>query len=181
MAPPAMRVPQLMKELFEWVSTTDIHPLISSSVFHYEFEFIHPFADGNGRMGRLWQTLILSKWQPFFAWLPVESMIHDDQQGYYNALGSSDNMGDAFLRAGDVNEAVVGAGIQLSNRWALRWNAIYNMDIGSFQSHTGGVFYNHPCYYMSLQYRRDNAIKQDYVGTTTFQFKIGMAIDGVQY
>ena len=55
------------------------------------------------------------------------------------------------------------------------------MNAGEFQSHTGGVFYNHPCYYMSLQYRRDNAIKNDYVGTTTFQFKIGMAIDGVQY
>jgi hypothetical protein len=63
----------------------------------------------------------------------------------------------------------------------VRWNAIYNMNVGEFQSHTGGVFYNHPCYYMSLQYRRDNAIKNDYVGTTTFQFKIGMAIDGVQY
>ncbi|MBQ1997196.1 MAG: LPS-assembly protein LptD [Alphaproteobacteria bacterium] len=113
----------------------------------------------------------------------METSAHIGKNGTFLNIGHiwSDNMGDAFLRAGDVNEAVVGAGIQLSNRWALRWNAIYNMDIGSFQSHTGGVFYNHPCYYMSLQYRRDNAIKQDYVGTTTFQFKIGMAIDGVQY
>ena len=93
----------------------------------------------------------------------------------------SDDMGDIFMRAGGVNEAVVGAGVQVSNRWSLRWNAIYNMNFGEFRSHTGGVFYNHPCYYMSVQYRRDNAIKQDYVGTTTFQFKIGMAIDGVQY
>ena len=113
----------------------------------------------------------------------METSAHIGKNGTFLNIGHiwSDNMGDAFLRAGDVNEAVVGAGIQLSNRWALRWNAIYNMDIGSFQSHTGGVFYNHPCYYMSLQYRRENAIKQDYVGTTTFQFKIGMAIDGVQY
>ena len=81
----------------------------------------------------------------------------------------------------DINEAVIGAGIQLTNRWALRWNAIYNVDMEKFQRHTGGFFYNHPCYYMSIEYRRDNAIKEDYVGTTTFQFRFGMAINGQQY
>lgn len=83
MAPAAERVPWLMKDLFEWVSSTTIHPLISSCVFHYEFEFIHPFIDGNGRLGRFWQTLLLSRWKPVFAWFPVESIVHDNQEGYY--------------------------------------------------------------------------------------------------
>ena len=71
MAPPANRVPELMGDLFEWLKTSDVHPLIKSCVFHYEFEFIHPFADGNGRTGRLWHTLILAKWQEFFLWIPI--------------------------------------------------------------------------------------------------------------
>jgi LPS-assembly protein len=81
----------------------------------------------------------------------------------------------------NINEAIIGAGLQLTNRWSVRWNAIYNMEIGQFQRHTGGFFYNHPCYYLSVEYRRDNAIKEDYVGTTTFQFRFGMAINGQQY
>ena len=81
----------------------------------------------------------------------------------------------------DINEAVIGAGIQLTNRWSMRWNAIYNIEMEQFQRHTGGFFYNHPCYYLSVEYRRDNAIKEDYVGTTTFQFRFGMAINGQQY
>jgi len=88
-APPADRVPFQMKELFQWLEKTDAHPLISSSVFHYEFEFIHPFEDGNGRMGRLWQTMVLSKWNPVFADLPVESLVHAHQSGYYEALNLS--------------------------------------------------------------------------------------------
>jgi len=73
MAPPASRVPQLVSQLLRWLATTDAHPLIASSIFHYEFEFIHPFSDGNGRMGRLWQSLILSRWTPLFTDLPRES------------------------------------------------------------------------------------------------------------
>lgn len=68
-------VPDLVLKLLEWVKTSDVHMLIRSCVFHYELELIHPFADGNGRMGRLWHTLLLSKWNPVFAWLPVESII----------------------------------------------------------------------------------------------------------
>lgn len=92
---PAAYVPEVMRDLFGWLRSTAVHPLIASCVFHYEFEFIHPFTDGNGRMGRLWQTLILSKWNPIFAWLPVESLVKENQEGYYAALGASDASGDS--------------------------------------------------------------------------------------
>ena len=89
-APPAKRIPELMADLFEWLKTSDVHPLIKSCVFHYEFEFIHPFQDGNGRIGRLWQTVILKEWKEVFAWIPVETLIKENQKEYYNALGVSD-------------------------------------------------------------------------------------------
>lgn len=91
LAPPADRVPELMFDLFKWLKDNDIHPLIKSCVFHYEFEFIHPFQDGNGRMGRLWQTVILKEWKEIFAWLPVETLIKENQKEYYNVLGASDS------------------------------------------------------------------------------------------
>jgi Fic family protein len=95
MAPPAKRVQGLMQQLLDWVGDTDSHPLLVSSVFHYEFEFIHPFADGNGRMGRLWQTLILSRWNPLLAYIPVESLVHDHQAAYYQALQDSTTQADS--------------------------------------------------------------------------------------
>ena len=88
-APPAGRVPELMRDLFHWLESAKDHLLVRSCVFHYEFEFIHPFADGNGRMGRLWQSLILGKFNPVFQHLPVETMVHDNQRAYYNALNQS--------------------------------------------------------------------------------------------
>lgn len=88
-------VPNLVMELLDWVNTSEIHMLIRSCVFHYELELIHPFADGNGRVGRLWHTLLLSRWNPAFAWLPVESIIHNRQQEYYAAINFSNNAGES--------------------------------------------------------------------------------------
>jgi Fic family protein len=89
MAPPANKLKQLMGDLLSWLANNEEHPLIASSIFHYEFEFIHPFSDGNGRMGRLWQTLVLNQWNPLFANLPVESMVHENQSAYYQAINLS--------------------------------------------------------------------------------------------
>jgi Fic family protein len=95
LAPPAERVPHLIKDLFQWLETTDTHPLLAGAVAHYEIEFIHPFSDGNGRIGRLWQTLVLSHWKPRLAWLPIETVVHDRQAAYYQALGDSDQQANA--------------------------------------------------------------------------------------
>jgi Fic family protein len=95
MAPQPQMVPGLMKDLFYWLKTTDMPELISSSVFHYEFEFIHPYRDGNGRMGRLWQTAILMKWRPVFAWIPIESIIRERQAEYYDAIALSTKNGNS--------------------------------------------------------------------------------------
>jgi len=96
-APPAHKISGLMAELFDWAKQSDAHPLIVSSVFHYEFEFIHPFIDGNGRMGRLWQTLMLAQWKPLFVDMPLESVIKTHQQAYYKALGSADSSADSTV------------------------------------------------------------------------------------
>jgi Fic family protein len=101
MAPPPQLVPGQMQSLFDWMkrSRQEVHPLILSSVFHYEFVFIHPFADGNGRMARLWQTALLSAWNPVFQYLPLESRIHEFQDGYYDAIAACHTAGnsDAFI------------------------------------------------------------------------------------
>lgn len=93
LAPPFGNVPYLMKELFDYLKTSDEIELIKSCVFHYEMEFIHPFSDGNGRMGRLWQTLILMENYPIFEFLPFETLISKDQDSYYKALAESDKSG----------------------------------------------------------------------------------------
>ena len=111
-APPADKVKGLMNELFGWLENSEDHLLIRSCVFHYEFEFIHPFADGNGRTGRLWQSLILGKLNPIFEHLPVENMVYANQQEYYNAINRSSDLGDSgpFIEfmLGEILNALVG-------------------------------------------------------------------------
>ena len=97
LAPPADFVPQQLGQLFDWVKDSNANMLIKSSVFHYEFEFIHPFNDGNGRTGRLWQTALLASWKPIFAWIPIESIIKDNQEDYYNAITLSTSQGKSNI------------------------------------------------------------------------------------
>ena len=95
MAPPAEFVPEHIHNLFAWYQQSELHTLIKSAVFHYEFEFIHPFADGNGRMGRMWHSLLLGKWKELFFWLPIEELIQSRQKEYYDALGAADKQADS--------------------------------------------------------------------------------------
>ena len=99
MAPPAQFVPQLMDDLFSWMKEEkkNVHPLIMSSVFHYEFVFIHPFADGNGRMARLWYTAMLAKWKPIFEYIPIESQIEKFQNEYYEVIAKCHVKGESTL------------------------------------------------------------------------------------
>ena len=99
MAPPARLVPQLMSNLFAWMKSAkdDVHPLILSSIFHYEFVFIHPFTDGNGRMARLWHTAMLAKWKPILEYIPIESQIEKFQEEYYDAISKCHMEGAATI------------------------------------------------------------------------------------
>ena len=115
MAPPAERVPYLVKDLFAWMKSTDLHPLLASAALHYEIEFIHPFSDGNGRIGRLWQTVVLSKWKPQLAFLPVESVVHDRQAAYYKALAASDQQANVAPFAEFILQALLDAVLASSN------------------------------------------------------------------
>lgn len=128
-------IPDLIMELLDWVKTSEVHMLIRSCVFHYELELIHPFADENGRVGRLWHTLLLSKWNPAFSWLPVESIIHDRQQEYYTAINASNDAGEStvfiefmlsaikasLLEVISTSDEMSGGKIDKAN---LRWNKI---------------------------------------------------------
>ena len=111
-------VPGLVMELLDWVRDSEFHMLIKSCVFHYELELIHPFADGNGRIGRLWHTLLLTQWKPMFAWLPVESIIHDRQDEYYQAINRFNNEAEstAFIEfmLSAIKEALLEA-VQVGN------------------------------------------------------------------
>ena len=132
MAPPAKRVKKLMVDLLTWLKDTDQNPLLSSSIFHYEFEFIHPFADGNGRMGRLWQTLILSQWNPLLAQLPVESMVHAHQSEYYQAINLSTKNTDSapFIEfmLNVVLETIESAGKSVTPQVERLIKALYQAD-----------------------------------------------------
>ncbi len=128
-------VPNLVMELLDWAKTSEVHMLIRSCVFHYELELIHPFADGNGRVGRLWHTLLLSKWNPAFAWLPVESIIHDRQQEYYAAINASNDAGESTVFIEFMLSAIKASLMEAINtsdemsdgkmdKTTLRWNKI---------------------------------------------------------
>lgn len=97
LAPPAEFVSGQLEQLFYWVKNSSTNMLIKSCVFHYEFEFIHPFRDGNGRMGRLWQTALLASWKPIFAWIPIESIIKDNQEEYYQSITYSTSQGKSNI------------------------------------------------------------------------------------
>lgn len=97
MAPPAKFVSAQIKELFQWYKHSPMHPLVKSAIFHYEFEFIHPFSDGNGRIGRMWHTLLLGQWKELFYWLPIEELIQSRQDDYYDALGEADRNADSAV------------------------------------------------------------------------------------
>ena len=128
-------VPGLVMELLDWTKTSEVHMLIRSCVFHYELELIHPFADGNGRVGRLWHTLLLSKWNSAFAWLPVESIIHDRQQEYYAAINVSNDEGESTIFIEFMLSAIKASLIEVistsdetsdgkMDKATLRWNKI---------------------------------------------------------
>ena len=128
-------VPDLVMALLEWTKTSEVHMLIRSCVFHYELELIHPFTDGNGRVGRLWHTLLLSKWNSAFAWLPVESIIHDRQQEYYAAINASNDAGESTVFIEFMMSAIKASLIEAINtsnemsdgkinKVALRWKKI---------------------------------------------------------
>ncbi len=119
-------VPGLVFELLDWVRESEQPMLIKSAVFHYELELIHPFADGNGRVGRLWHTLLLSRWNPLFAWLPVESIIHDRQQEYYAAINASNAEGEStrfieFMLSAIRTTLEQAAGTMPTDKAADRW------------------------------------------------------------
>ena len=131
-------VPDLVMELLDWVKTSEVHMLIRSCVFHYELELIHPFADGNGRVGRLWHTLLLSQWNPAFAWLPVESIIHDRQKEYYAAINASNNADESTAFIEFMLAAIKAALIETisvrdvmseekMDKAVLRWNKIQDL------------------------------------------------------
>jgi LPS-assembly protein len=93
----------------------------------------------------------------------------------------SQQFDDALTQAESIHEIAGGIGLAITGRWSVRWNAIYNVTNDHFQQHSGAIYYEHPCYYLSFGYRRDGTIKEDYVGTTTFQFTFGMSVEGKHY
>ena len=88
-------VPDLIDDLFDWAKESELHPVLKSAIMHYEIEIIHPFADGNGRMGRLWQTLLLAKWNEVFAWIPMELILYRNRPKYYRAIEDARSANDS--------------------------------------------------------------------------------------
>ncbi len=115
-APPYGVVPDLMRDLFDWLKNSDEHMLIKSCVFHYEFEFIHPFSDGNGRIGRLWQSVMLYAWREAFVVMPTESIVRDNQERYYNALEEAGSLGESTPFVEFMLEVILNTVREVGNR-----------------------------------------------------------------
>lgn len=125
-APQAQMAKELTYQLFDWLKNSEVQMLIKSSVFHYEFEFIHPFQDGNGRMGRLWQTALLSSWRPIFKWIPIESIIRDNQEKYYEAFRHSTSQGKSNIFIEFMLEIINNAIIDIINDSRNHYNHLNN-------------------------------------------------------
>jgi len=115
-APPYGVVPDLMRDLFDWLKNSDEHMLIKSCVFHYEFEFIHPFSDGNGRIGRLWQSVMLYAWREVFVVMPTESIVRDNQENYYKALEDTGSVGESTPFVEFMLEVILNTVREVGNR-----------------------------------------------------------------
>lgn len=124
LAPPAEFVLEQLESLFDWLNTSSVNMLIKSSIFHYEFEFIHPFRDGNGRTGRLWQTALLASWKPIFAWIPIESIIKDNQEKYYKAITLSTSQGKSNIFIMFMLQVINGAIDDIINDTKLYYNHV---------------------------------------------------------
>ena len=147
MAPPASQVFRLMNGLLGWLKTTELHPLIAGAVFHYEFEFIHPFADGNGRMGWLWQTLILREWRSELAWLPVETLIHYQQDRYYQVLGQCDRQSSCTPFIEFILENIISAlqeGLGKSSALSEEMSEEMSPDLLDIEKRILQILSNHP-------------------------------------
>lgn len=143
-APPGDLVPSLMNDLFRYLKDDEDLLLLKSCVFHYEIEFIHPFIDGNGRMGRLWQTMILKDYSPVFEYLPIETLIKERQQDYYNILGKSDNQGSS---TGFIEFMLELINIALEDLLKTQNLTITNMDrINIFKNSIGAKFFTRQDY-----------------------------------
>lgn len=118
-APPAGKIPALIEQLLVWAKMNELPQVIKSCIFHYEFEFIHPFADGNGRMGRMWQTLLLYQENPVFGWLPVETIIASRQEEYYAAIQTSTRENDSAIFAEFMLAALAEALAEFKNNQGI--------------------------------------------------------------
>lgn len=134
MAPPPDLVPSLMADLFDWLRKSEDHPLIKGCVFHYEFEFIHPFSDGNGRTGRLWHTAIMASWIPEMAWVPVESVVRERQSAYYDAIAASTAAADSGPFIDFMLEAIRDALDDVA-----KTSGIYGIELNPTENHLLGM------------------------------------------